>query len=268
MARDNLLGQVGRQVLRGTTLFLEHGDVITLRTLRALLPPEAQGGHIVGGEGGNRAIGVTIKMGKLKATLLRHGLDFEREDAEGIEHRGYAIGQHAQILSTTEHARITKHLSKMTHSLIAPEDVVTLVIVVVVKAHIGILLLCRKGIEYRFANHTDTRMIHITLLRILEEEHTTDESVESIANPQTILIAPTLERLAHLLLRVVFRLEVIESVGSCGEEVLAHIRRMHTEETVEHTIINKRLRKEILAERQAEVFYLAHSHRQRGREMA
>ena len=45
-------------------------------------------------------------MGKLEALLFGHLLYFEREDAQLVEHGFYAVGQHAQILRTYQHAAV------------------------------------------------------------------------------------------------------------------------------------------------------------------
>ena len=48
MAGDDLLSQMGRQMLRSPPLLLEHRDVEALCTFRTLLPPEPQRRHVVG----------------------------------------------------------------------------------------------------------------------------------------------------------------------------------------------------------------------------
>ena len=81
MAGDDFLSKVGRQLLWRPTLLLQHGDVVALTTLRLLLPPEAQRRHVVGSNGADRTDGVRLQVGVFEALLLRHLLDFEREDA-------------------------------------------------------------------------------------------------------------------------------------------------------------------------------------------
>ena len=70
MTGDNLFGQMGRQMLRRPTLFLEHRYIIALRSFRALLPPKPQGRHIMGGDGGDATVRIAVEMGELEATLL------------------------------------------------------------------------------------------------------------------------------------------------------------------------------------------------------
>ena len=260
MARDDLLGQMGRQMLWSTTLFLEHGDIETLCALGVLLPPKAQGRHVVSRESSYAAIGITIEMGKLIATLLGHRLNLEGKNAEVVEHRSHTIGQHTQILSTTKHTRRAKHFRESVHRLIAPEEVVALVIVVVVEAHESILILSRERFEHRFVDDPDARMVHLRLLGILQEEYTTNQTIETITNPKTILIAPTLEGIAHFLLGVVLSFQVVEPIGTRNQEVFSDIRGVHAKQPIEHAVVDEGFGKEVFAERQTEVFYLAHRH--------
>ena len=95
MACDDFLGQMGGQVLGCASLLLQHGGVEALGALGALFPPQAQRGHIVGGDGGHAAHGVGVEVGKLCPTLLGHVLNFERQHAQGVEHGCHAVGQHA-----------------------------------------------------------------------------------------------------------------------------------------------------------------------------
>ncbi len=51
-------------------------------------------------------------MGELEPLLLGHLLDFEREDAQLVEHGFHTVGQHAQIFGTDEHTTVGKHLGE------------------------------------------------------------------------------------------------------------------------------------------------------------
>ena len=183
MTGNHLLSQMGWQMFRGTSLLLKHGDIITLGALRALLPPQTERWHVVRRYRGHTAIGIAIEMSELIATLLGHRLDLERQDTETVEHRCHTIGQHPQILSTTEHTRITKDIRQTAHCLVAPEEVMTLEEIVIIESQEGILLLIVQSLIDGFIENSDTWMVHLRLLRILEEEHITDKAIESIANP-------------------------------------------------------------------------------------
>ena len=107
-------------------------------------------------------------------------------------------------------------------------------------------------------------MIHLWLLGIFKEEYTTDEAIEPIANPEAVLVSPTLKGFAYLLLSVVFCLQVVEAIGTKNKEVLANIRCMHAKETIEHTVVDEGLGEESFSEGKTKVFYLFHRHRQCG----
>ena len=268
MTGDDFLGQMSREMLGSTTLFLKHRDIVALGAFRTLLPPETQRRHIVGGDGGDAAIDVTLEMGELETALLRHRLDLEREDTEGIEYRLHTFGEHAEVFCTTEHASVTEHLRETSHSRSTPEHIMTLVIIVVVQPHEGIFLFGGECLVDRFLPGTDTRVVHLRLMGIFEEEHIANQTIEAVTYPQAVLVTLALKRLTHLPLGVVFRLQVVEPVAAGNEEMFFHKADVKSEEPLEHTVVNEWSRKEVLTERQSEIFDLSLCHRQRRREMA
>ena len=186
MTGDDLLGQMGRQVLRGTPLFLKHRDIVALGTFRTLLPPEAQGRHIVGGDRGHAAIGITIEMGELEPALLGHRLDLEGQDAEGVKDRLHTLGQHTEVFGAAEHVGMTEHLRETSHGRSTPEHIMSLVVIVVVQPHEGILLIGGECLIDRFLPGADTRVVHLRLTGILEEEHIADQTIETVTDPQAV----------------------------------------------------------------------------------
>ena len=148
-----------------------------------------------------------------------------------------------------------------------PEHIMALVIIVVVESHEGIFLLSRQCLIDRLLISADTGMIHLGLFRILDKQHTTDQTVEAVADPEAVLVALALEAVAYLLLRVILRLEVVEAITAGDKEVFTDIRGMHAEETVEHPVVDERTGKEVLTERESEILDLAHRHRQSRREV-
>ena len=104
---------------------------------------------------------------------------------------------------------MTECLGETMDSILSPEEVMTLVEEIVIEPHIGILLLSAQGLKDRLLISTNTGMIHIRLVGILHEEDTTDQTIETITNPQTVLITTTLEMVLYLPLGVVLRLEII-----------------------------------------------------------
>jgi hypothetical protein len=63
-------------------------------------------------------------------------------------------------------------------------------------------------------------MIHIRLTRILQEQYATNQAIQTIADPETILITSALEIATHLTLCIEFRFQVIETIAAGNEEVL------------------------------------------------
>ena len=90
---------------------------------------------------------------------------------------------------------MAENVSDPTQGCSTPEEIVTLVEVVVVEPHECILLIRGKGIIDRFLKYTYTRMVHIRLSRILEEKNVADKTIEAVAYPETILVCEQLGRL-------------------------------------------------------------------------
>ena len=84
-----------------------------------------------------------------------------------IQHMRDTIGQHPQILGTTEHLRLTDSSLQTMDSILSPEKVMTLIEEVVVESHIGIFLLSSQSFKDRFLPGSDTGMVHLGLARIL-----------------------------------------------------------------------------------------------------
>ena len=87
--------------------------------------------------------------------------------------------------------------------------------------------------------------------------------VESVANPETVLVGTSLEGFPNLYLRVILSLEVVEPVTAGYEIVVAHELGVDTEQAINHTIVDEGTRHQFLAERQSEILNLADGKRQR-----
>ena len=217
---------------------------------------------------GNRTIRISIQMSKLIPVLLWHRLYLKCKHTKLVEHRSHTVRQHTKVLSTTKHSRSTKHISYLAYSLPAPEEVMTLIIIVIIQSHKRILLLCCKRIKHGFADNPDTRMIHLRLLRVFQEQYTTYQPIQSVTNPQTIFVCPPIKSFLHLFLGIIFRLNIIQSVTTGHKEMFADIWCMQSEKPIQHPVVDKRTSEKILSERQSEVLYLTYCHRQRWREMS
>ena len=115
----------------------------------------------MGREGGDASVGITVEMRKLIARMLRHRLNLQSQDTELVEYGLHTIGEHPQVLSTTEHLCLGEDLRQTTDGMMSPEEVMTLVEEIVVKAHVGILLFPTQGIIYRFLISPNTWVIHL-----------------------------------------------------------------------------------------------------------
>ena len=116
-------------------------------------------------------------------------------------------------------------------SLTAPEEVMALVILIIVQAHKGILLLSSQCIIDGLIEHAYTGMVHLRLFGVLEKEYATNQTIESITDPETVLIMTVLEIVAYFLLGIVFSLNIIETIASRNQEVSANILSMNAEKT-------------------------------------
>ena len=122
---------------------------------------------------GNRTIRISIQMSKLISVLFWHRLYLKCKHTKLVEHRSHTVRQHTKVLSATKHSRCTKHIGYLAYSLPAPEEVMTLIIIVIIQSHKRIFLLSCKRIKHGVADNPDTRMIHLRLLRIFQEQYTT-----------------------------------------------------------------------------------------------
>ena len=152
-------------------------------------------------DGANRANGVGVEVCKFKALLLGHLLDFERQDAQLVEHRFHAVGQHAQVLATNQHTRLLQDGWQALQGLLTPEERVALIEIVVVEPQEGVLLFAGEHVEHGFVDDADARVVHVGLVGVFNEEHVADEAHQSVANPQAVLVAALGKEVANLTLR-------------------------------------------------------------------
>ena len=143
-----------------------------------------------------------------------------------------------------------------------------LVEIVVVEPQEGIFLFVGQHLEDGFVDDAQTRMVHLCLVGVFDEEHVADEAHETITNPQAVLVATFGKIGRHLALVSILVAQVVEIIGLANEEIVTHILRVDAEDFVDESVVDERTRIELFAERQSEVFYLVNGQRQRGREMA
>ena len=138
-----------------------------------------------------------------------------------------------------------------------------LVEVVVVESQIGIALRIAQRLEDGFLRSTDTWMVHLLLMRILQEEDVAGQSHQSVTYPQTILVATVGKECGNAPLGGTLVGKIVEVIGLADKEVVAHISRMNAKEAINDSVVDKRLGKQLLTEGQSKVFYLVNGQRQR-----
>jgi hypothetical protein len=57
-------------------------------------------------------------------------------------------------------------------------------------------------------------MVHLRLFGVLEKEYATNQTIESITDPEAVLIMTVLEMVAYFPLGIVFGLNIIETIAS------------------------------------------------------
>ena len=170
MTADDILSQPVGQRVGSRASTIEHRVEVVLRALLVLIPPLAQGGHVVSRDGVDTAIGVAREVSEARGRILRHRLDLEREDAQLVHHPGHAVGHHTEILGTDEHAGGLCELGQLLHRLSIPELVVATVEVVVVElVEVILLILAELGVCLLILD-SDTWMPAIAALVVDEEQ--------------------------------------------------------------------------------------------------
>ena len=114
-----------------------------------------------------------------------------------------------------------------------------LVVIVVVKPHESILLLCAEYLIHRFMIHHEPWVEHPRMPHILEEKHVGDESVQSVPYPDAVLVVESSETVAHLDLRVHLLLECVETIIHFQEEMLLDIVNMNAEESFQYSVVDE-----------------------------
>ena len=202
-------------------------------------------------------------MRKFVFLALGHCLYLKGEHAVGIEHRRDTVGQHTEVLGTQQHTAVAKHILQAAHGYVAPIHGVTLIEIAVVDAHISLTLIVAEHLTDRRMQRADAGMIHICIIRVFYKQHIRYKAVESVTNPDAVLVAHAGKRLLNPALCAVFWQKGIQSVGFLFKNVFPHIFRVHSKQPFYHSVIDKRLGHKILAPRQPHALNLLGSHGQR-----
>ena len=108
--------------------------------------------------------------------------------------------------------------------MLPPEEGVALEVIIVIEAHEGIFLLGAEHFEDGFVDDVDARMVHVGLVGVLDEEHVADEPHQSVANPETVLVATLGKGLSNLALGGKLILEIVEVIGLADKVMFARAR--------------------------------------------
>ena len=170
MTTDYVLSQPAWQWMGRTTSTMEHGVVIVLCTVPVFIPPLAQGRHIVGRDGADRAVRILGEMSEAHLVVLRHGLDFQREDAQLVHDPGHTVGHHTKVFGTAQHTGGLRQTRQFLHSLLIPELVVATIEIVVVETIEIVLLVIVQLLVVFIELHGNAWMPAVCALMIDEEE--------------------------------------------------------------------------------------------------
>ena len=180
---------MSRQLFRSASLLLQHGGIVTLCALGVLLPPLSEWSHVVSRDCCQRAYRIAVKVCKFHTIQFWHLLYLKTEYTQTIQYRSNTVGHHAQVFATDEHVGGTKHCRQSVVASLSPEHIVSLIKVIVVKPHVGILFFRRQTVVDGLAESFDTWVVHVCLPRVFHEEYIAYQAVQPVTNPQAILIA-------------------------------------------------------------------------------
>ena len=262
--------------MRSRITTIEHRIVVFLRALPVLVPPDTQRGHIVGGNRTDGAVGILREMAELHLRVFRHRLEFEREDAQFVHHPRHTVGHHTQVLGTYEHTGGLGEFGQFLHGLAVPELVVATVIVVVVEFVEDELITVVETLVDEVELNGNARMELVRILAVAQEEHVTDERVESVADGGerqcmlllALVVLHFLVPRLHLALRVESLLHTVASVVDRLQEIRPHVVGILVEHAVDHPVHDERLQEQFVLEMQTIGLDFLARHSERRRELA
>ena len=171
-------------------------------------------------------VGILRRVAEVDVDILRHPLDFEREDAELVHRFGDAGGDHAEVLAAGKHACRAEEGGQLFHGLLLPEGVVADVEEVVVEVVVdGFLPVVEAGIAVGVLRG-DPGVIPALLPRVFDED--VGEVVEALGAEFVGRIRESRGEVAHKAALVFDRNlpyteESEDVVDTEGVEVLAHL---------------------------------------------
>lgn len=170
MATHDFLAQPGRDIGGSIATVAEHLEEVACRTRRIFRPPSAQCRHVVRAGTAHRPTGISTYISKFATVGFGHALNLEGKELELLHHPGYAIGHHAQILTTGQHGGGAAECGEFGHGRSIPEIVVTLVIEAVVQALKSLSLIGTEALENVGMMSFNAGMVVVALQGVLDEE--------------------------------------------------------------------------------------------------
>ena len=166
--------------------------------------------------------------------------------------RGYAdrhaIGNHTQVLTAYQHSGGLCQLRQLVHSLLAPELVVAVVVVVVVQAVEGRFLPIIQGAVHIVVLHADTGMIFVRVVAVGYKQYVADERIQTVAHPNAVFVRLAGKVGFYLALSVKFRTHPVDFPRVRRfDEGLLHVVGVRTEHLSEEIFVYIRFQ-ELIAE--------------------
>ena len=132
----------------------------------------------------------------------------------------------------------------------------------------GLLFLGTQLLEHEVMLHGNARMVFLRVVVIGEEEHVTDEGVETFLQLQTFFVVLVAEPGFHFPLGVKFRTHGIAPFCHRFQEGVPDHVALCTKQFFQYAIVDERMGHEVGLEIEAETLDFVHAERKRRRELA
>ena len=117
-------------------------------------------------------------MTKPDLVVLRHRLNFKREDSQFVHHPRHTVRNHTQVFCTAKHTCSLRQTWQFFHSLIIPELVISTIEIVIIEAVEIIFLTLTKFLVVFIILNGDTWVPAVFSLMINQEKlHVTVNSI-------------------------------------------------------------------------------------------
>jgi len=193
--------------------------------------------------------------------ILRHALNFQRQDTQVIHHPRHTRRHHTEVFGTHEHTGSSRQGWQFLHGLIVPELVVAAIEIVIIQTVESLFVVPAQRLIQEIILCTDARMIGAGYFTVEDEQYVADKRIEAITDAKAVTIGTPAEMGFHLTLGVKLRFHFVSTIAQTVQIGSPHLVGMAAKECVEHTFSNVGTGKEIFAEIEAIAFNLFGSHR-------